>query len=147
MKRFCEVYISNAGLIGALYCIVPTLVWFTGVFLAVPFRGVYLLRLALCCTVGALIGANINRVGLKAWLDKHRFSKNGATVADGVIIGSLVGLGVSLLPPLTALIATRHLHQALLFIVAAWLTGILLGGVIGGLLASIGRQYIKPGEY
>jgi len=146
MKRFCKLYISNAGLIGALYCIVPTLIWFTAVFVSVPFRKVYLLRLALCCTAGAYIAANINRTGLNAWLDKHRLSKTGATVPDGIVIGSLVGLGVSLLPPLTSLIATNHLHEALVFIAASWVSGIVLGGIIGGLLASVGLRFIEPGK-
>jgi len=139
------MYIDNAWVIGALYCIVPSLVWFIAVFVAVPFREVYLLRLALCVIVGGYIGARLNVIGLRAWLNKHTSSRGPATVFDGVIAGSLVGLGIALLPPLTSLIATNHPEEARRFIVFCWTMSLLMGGAIGGVLAIVGIRQIPPG--
>lgn len=142
MKRLCEWYIRRANLIGAVYCWIPTLVWFGAMMFIVPFREVYLLRLALCLFLGGFIAARINDYGVRLWLLKHRSEDGPATVADGILIGGGVGIGTTFLPPLTSLIGTNHPEEAKLLIIVSWSTGIVFGGLIGGILASIGRKYL-----
>jgi MFS family permease len=142
MERLCEFYIRRVRLIGALYCAVPTVVWFAAVFAMVPFRGVYVLRLVLSLAVGGWIGAYLNQFGLSLWLTKHRSHDGPGTIADGALTGAGVGIGTALLPPLTSLISTHHLEEAKSFIICAWLAAVLLGALIGGGLAAIGRKHI-----
>ena len=144
MNRLCESYIRHAKLIGAFYCWVPTIAWFGAMMFVVPFREVYVLRLVLVLLVGGLITAWINDYGVRLWLVKHRSQEGPATVVDGILIGAGVGIGTTFFPPLTSLIATHHPEEAKLLIIVSWGAGIVLGGVIGGLLASIGRKYLPP---
>jgi len=143
MKRLCDGYIRHAGLVGALYAIVPVLIWFGLCLALIPFRQVYLLRMLLALVVGGAMGAWLNRFGLELWLLKHRSGQEPATILDGALIGAAIGVGIALLPPLTALIYTEHPVEALTFIIAAWLASCLIGGCIGALLASVGRQHVE----
>ena len=142
MNRLCEIYIRHARLIGAFYCWVPTVAWFAAIMSVVPLREVYLLRLAIAFFVGGYVAARMNDYGVHLWLIKHRSKDGPATVADGILIGAGVGIGITLLPPLSSLIGTRHPEEAKLFIIIAWAAGIVFGGLIGGLLSSIGRKYL-----
>jgi hypothetical protein len=108
----------------------------------VSFREVYLLRLVLSLLLGGWIAARINDYGVRLWLIKHRSQEGPATVIDGILMGAGVGMGTTFLPPLTLLIATHHPEEAKLFIILSWVAGIVFGGVIGGLLAFIGRKYL-----
>jgi hypothetical protein len=144
MKRLCEWYIRRARLIGAFYCWIPVLAWFGAMVFVVSFREVYLLRLALSLLLGGWIAARINDYGVRLWLMKHQSQEAPATVVDGILIGAGVGIGTTFLPPLTLLIATHHPEEAKLFIILSWAAGIVFGGVIGGLLAFIGRKYLPP---
>lgn len=143
MKRLCDLYIQHAGLIGAIFCVIPTLVWFIGMFLTVPFREVYLLRLGLCLVFGSGIAAYLNRYGVEAWLCKHRSASGPATIIDGVLIGAAVGIGSALLPTLTVFIETNHPEAAKTFVIISYLSVILVGMVIGGILAAIARKYVS----
>jgi hypothetical protein len=142
MKRLCDFYIRHAGLIGAIYCAVPALVWIISTSLCVGFRQVYLLRLGLCLVFGCAIAACLNRYGVNAWLCKHRSTNGPATVLDGALIGAAVGIGSALLPTLTALIRTNHPEMAKTFIIVTYLATALAGAVIGSVLATVGRKYI-----
>ena len=143
MRRACEFYIRHVGKIGALYCIVPTLAWFGGMFAVVPFREVYLLRLGISLVVGGLIAAWVNRVGLWLWIIKHRSPRGPATVIDGGLVGAAVGVGTCFLPPLTSLIMTNHLEQAKTFTIVAWLVAPAVGSIIGMILAAVGRRHLE----
>ncbi len=143
MKRICDGYIQHAKLIGALYCIVPTLGWFGVMMTQVPWRDVYGLRLALALTVGSFLAARANAYGVSLWLIKHRSTSGPATVADGAIIGGCVGIALTLLPALTSLIGTEHIEQAKWFIIGAWLTAIWNGMLIGALAGKIGIKYVS----
>jgi len=142
MKRLCDGYIRNAKLIGTLYCIVPTLLWFGTMMATVPFREIYLLRLALAIVVGGYVAANANAYGVKLWLIKHQSKEGPATALDGAIVGGCVGMAIMLLPPLTSLIATNHLEQAKWFIIGVWLVGIFNGVWIGAVAGGIGQKHV-----
>ncbi|OGP69037.1 MAG: hypothetical protein A2170_06245 [Deltaproteobacteria bacterium RBG_13_53_10] len=142
MKRLCEWYILHAKLIGAFYCWIPTIAWFVVMMFFFSFRKAYLLRLGLALLLGGCISAWINDYGVRLWLTKHRSKEGPATIGDGFLIGAGVGIGINLLPPLTSLIATNHPEQAKLFIIVSWSAGIVFGGLIGGMLASIGQKYL-----
>jgi hypothetical protein len=142
MNRLCEGYIRHAKLIGTFYCWIPTIVWFGLMMLVFPFREVYMLRLVLALLLGGYIAARINDYGVRLWLIKHRSQEGPATVGDGILIGAGVGIGTTFLPSLTSLIATRHPEEAKVFIICSWSAGIVFGGLIGGLLALIGRKYL-----
>jgi len=140
MGGFFEGYRRHARLIGALYCIVPTLVWFGIVFAANPFREIYLARLGVSVVVGGFIAAKANEYGVRLWLAKHRSPEGPATVADGAVIGAFVGLASSLLPPLTALVATRHPEEVKMFIIASWLVALFNGCWVGAVVAHSGLR-------
>ena len=142
MKRLCDLYIRRAGLVGALYSAVPTAVWFTGMFTMVPFRQVYVLRAVLSLVVGCSVGAFLNRFGASLWLIKHRSKEGPATVLDGMLVGAAIGVGIALLPTLTALIQTNHPGQARDFIIISWLASTAIGACFGGTLSVIGRKHI-----
>jgi len=142
MKRICEWYILHTKLIGAFYCWIPALAWFVVTMFFFSFREVYLLRLALSLLLGGCVAAWINDYGVRLWLIKHRSKEGPGTIGDGFLMGAGVGIGTTLLPPLTSLIVTHHPEQAKLFIIASWSAGIVFGGLIGGMLASIGRKYL-----
>jgi hypothetical protein len=142
MKHLCEWYILHAKLIGAFYCWIPTVAWFGAMMFVVPFREVYLLRLVLSILLGGWMAARINDYGARLWLMKHRSQEGPATIGDGILIGAGVGMGTTFLPPLTSLIATNHPEEAKLLIILSWSAGIVFGGLIGGILASIGRRHL-----
>lgn len=143
MKRLCDFYIRHPRLIGAAYCAVPVLIWYAILLSTNPFRGVYVLRLILSLAVGIPIAAYVNDFGLRLWLLKHRSAEGPGTVLDGFLIGAGVGMAAVLIPPLFSLIATHHLEQAKWVIIGCWLAGVFVGGAIGSVLASVGRQYVE----
>ncbi len=142
MKRLCEAYVRNAKLIGALYCAVPVAIWYCVMFATVPFRLVYVLRLVLSLTFGCWLAAYSNSYGVRLWLTKHGSPDGPATGWDGFVIGSAVGMGTVLLPPLAALIATNHPAEARTLIIVCWLLGIACGALNGSFLGSIGRRFV-----
>jgi len=146
MRRLCEWYVRRVPIIGFLYCAVPTLIWFGGLFATVEFRRVYLARLAISLVVGGAVAAWVNRFGVSLWVIKHRSKAGPATVLDGALIGVATGWASALVPPLTALIATQHPGLAKLFIIAAWLAAAALGALVGAILAAVGRAHLGREE-
>jgi phosphate/sulfate permease len=142
MKKLCELYVRRADVAGIIYCTVPTLAWFLLMFVTWPFREVYLLRLALALVVGGAVAAVVNRFGAALWVAKHRSPVGPATVLDGALVGAGCGWGTALVPPLTGLIATNHPMDARNFIIGSWLAAAVLGGVVGAILAAIGRKHL-----
>ena len=142
MKKLCDLYIQHAGWVGVIHCALPSLVWFGGMLVFVPFRGVYLLRLGLCLAVGCPIGAYLNRYSVDMWLAKHRGDTGPASIIDGTLNGAAVGIGTAFLPALTSLISTNHPEMAKTFIIVAYIAAVLIGGVIGSMVAAIGRKYL-----
>jgi hypothetical protein len=147
MNRLCEIYIRHAKLIGASYCWVPTVVWFAAMMFIVPFREVYLLRLAIVLVAGGYVAARLNEYGVHLWLIKHRSKDGPATVVDGILIGAGIGIGTTFLPPIASLIATHHPEEAKVFIIVSWAAGIVFGGILGGILARIGRKYLDDNPH
>ena len=98
MKRLCDLYIGHAGWVGAIFCAVPTLVWFGAMLVSIPYREVYLLRLGLCLVVGCPIAAYLNRYGVNAWLCKHRSPSGPGTMIDGMLVGAAIGIGSPSVP-------------------------------------------------
>ena len=143
VKRFGESYIRLAKLIGALYCIVPSVAWFVGGLFLVPFREVYLLRLGLSVVLGGCVAAWLHEYGVKTWLIKHRSAQGPATVLDGAVIGAAVGVGIQILPALTGLIATNHPEEAKAVILGAWLASLGIGALLGAVLASVWRRDVS----
>lgn len=143
MERLCDWYIRCVAVVGAFYCIVPAVIWFGGMFVLLPFRSVYVLRLVLSLAIGPPLAAWANRFALRLWLIKHRSNEGPATVLDGAAIGAAAGMATALLPPLTALIGTNHPMQARTFIILSWLAAIAIGALFGGTLAALGRAYLK----
>ncbi len=143
MKRFAESYIRHARLAGVLYCVIPSVAWFVGGMCLVPFREVYLLRLALAVLIGGCLAARLHEYGVKLWLIKHRSAEGPATVADGALIGAAVGVGIQVLPALTGLIATNHPDEAKAVIIGVWLVSIMIGAIIGSVLASVWGRYVS----
>ena len=146
MKRLVDVYLRYAGLIGAVYCAVPSLGWFLVTVVFVRFREVYLLRLGLCLTIGCAIAAFLNRFGLEMWLTKHRSKDGPATVRDGALIGAAIGVGSALLPTLSAMIKTSNPDVAKTFIIVTYLSATLVGGVFGTVIAMIGRRHLERAD-
>ena len=142
MKRLCELYIRRAGWIGAGFCAVPSLVTFTVALLSIPFRGVYVLRVALCVVFGSAIAAYLNRYGVDVWLRKHRSADGPATIADGALVGAAIGIGSALLPTLTVFIRTSDAGIAKTLVICTYLTVTLVGALIGAVLASVGRKHV-----
>ncbi|HEX2972438.1 MAG TPA: hypothetical protein VHP11_08895 [Tepidisphaeraceae bacterium] len=89
------------------------------------------------------IAAYVNAFGLRLWLIKHRSTEGLATVPDGFLIGTGVGLAAVFVPPLLSLIAIHHPEEAKLLIIAGWGARVLVGGMIGAMLAAIGRKYVS----
>ena len=142
MKKLCDLYIEHAGWVGVFHCALPSLVWFGSMLVFVPFRGVYLLRLALCLAVGCPIGAYLNRYSVDMWLTKHRSASGPARIIDGTLNGAAVGIGTALLPALTSLISSNHPEMAKTFIIVVYIAAALAGGVIGTMVAAVGRKYL-----
>ena len=145
MKGLCDGYIRNARLIGALYCIVPTAIWGVYILTAIPFRRVYLLRLAISFIAGGWLAARVNELGLNLWLTKHRSTEGPGTIVEGAFIGAGIGIIANFLPPLTGLIRTHHPSEAVLLIVFSWLMGVVIGALFGAFLAFVGREHLPRG--
>jgi len=142
MRKLCDLYIKRAGLVGVFHCALPSFGWFVSMLLFVPFREVYIVRLALCLAVGCPIGADLNRYSVDMWLLKHHSDSGPARIIDGTLNGAAVGIGTALLPALTSLISTNHLEMAKTFIIASYVASALVGGIIGTMFAAVGRKYI-----
>ena len=136
MKRFADLCIRHPRWFGALYCIVPSVAWLVGAVCLIPFREVYLLRVALSVVIGGSIAAWLHEYGLKLWFVKHRGSEGPAGVLDGALIGAAVGWGIQVLPSLTSLIATNHPEEAKTAIIVIWLISAAIGALVGAALAS-----------
>ena len=143
MKKLCDLYIKRAGLVGVFHCALPALCWFVSMLLFVPFREVYLVRLALCLVVGCPIGAYLNRYSVDMWLVKHHSGPGPTRIFDGILNGAAVGIGTALLPALTSLISSNHLEMAKTFIIVSYIAAALIGGIIGSMFAAVGRTYIR----
>lgn len=141
MKKLSDLYIRRAGLVGVFHCALPSLGWFVGMLLFVPFRQIYIVRLILCLAVGCPIGAYLNRYSVDMWLLKHHSGSGPAKILDGTLNGAAVGMGTALLPALTSLISTNHLEMAKTFIIVSYIASASLGGIIGTIFASVGRKY------
>ena len=141
MKKLCDLYIRYAVFIGVLFCAVPNLAWFVGGLFLVPFREVYLLRLALSLVIGCPIAAYLNRYGVDIWLLKHHSTRGPATIFDGSLVGAAIGVGSALLPTLTLLIASNHIEVAKNLLIITYLSAALVGVVFGTILATRARKY------
>jgi hypothetical protein len=142
MKKLCDLYIKRAGWVGVFHCALPALAWFVGMLIFVPFREVYLVRLALCLAVGCPIGAYLNRYSVDMWLLKHHSESGPASILDGTLNGAAVGIGTALLPALTALISSNHFEMAKTFIILSYIAAAFIGGIIGTMVAAVGRKYM-----
>ena len=142
MKKLCDLYVAKAGLIGALYCIVPTLIGFAVGFCVVPFRQVYLVRLAVAILVGGPVAAWLNRFGLSLWMIKHNSPKCPATVLDGALIGWFLGMGMAVVPAFTHFIASNGMSDTKTLVIAIWFIAGVLGAIIGGVLGFVAAKYL-----
>ena len=141
MEKLCDLYIHRAGWVGVFHCAIPSLAWFIGILLFVPFREVYLVRLTLCLAIGCPIGAYLNRYSVDMWLAKHHGESGPAKIIDGTLNGAAVGIGTAFLPALTALINSNHLEMAKTFVIVSYVASAFVGGIIGTLFAAVGRRY------
>ena len=142
MKKLCDLYIARAGFVGALFCIVPTLIGFAVLLCVHPFREVYLYRLAIAILGGGPVAAYLNRFGLSLWLIKHASPRGPATTLDGVLIGSLLGMGMTVIPAFAHCIASSDLNQTKTVIIGIWLFGAITGAILGGIIGSVGGKYL-----
>jgi hypothetical protein len=142
MKKLCDLYVAKAGLIGALFCIVPTLIGFAVVFWVAPFRQVYLCRLAIAIVIGGPVAAYLNRFGLSLWMSKHASPKGPATVLDGALIGWFLGMGMAVIPAFTHFIASNGMDGTKTIVIAIWFIAGVLGAIIGGTLGLVGTKYL-----
>ena len=142
MKKLCDLYVAKAGLIGALYCIVPTLIGFAVMFCVAPFRQVYLYRLAIAILVGGPVAAYLNRFGLSLWICKHTSPKGPATVLDGTLIGWFLGMGMAVIPASTHFIASNGMDGTKTIVLAIWFIAGIAGAIIGGTLGLVGAKYL-----
>jgi len=143
MKKLCDFYIAKAGFIGALYCVVPTLIGFAILFCVHPFRQVYLIRLAIALLAGGPVAAYLNRFGLSLWLIKHASPRGPATALDGVLIGWFLGMGMAIIPAFVHCLASSNPDQTRTAILAIWLFGAVGGALIGGTLGVVGTKYLQ----
>ena len=143
MTHWSEAYIRHAKLAGALYCIVPWAAGFIGLFCTLPFREVYVMRLGLSVVVGGCVAAWLHDYGVKIWLVKHNSKDGPATVVDGTLIGAAVGVSIQILPSLTGLIGTIHPDEAKTIIIGVWLAGIVIGAIVGSVLACVWKRYVS----
>ncbi|PKK91860.1 MAG: hypothetical protein CVV64_00075 [Candidatus Wallbacteria bacterium HGW-Wallbacteria-1] len=132
--RICRFYIDNARLIGFFYCVLPSLIAYGYGFVSVPFRQIYLVRLALTVILGGSIGAIANRMGVELWICKYR-SELSATVLDGMIIGGVAGSATAMVPAISLLIDSNHIEDAKWLVILSWPLFFLVGAIIGGVIA------------
>jgi hypothetical protein len=137
MQRFSEAYIRHARLGGALYCIVPAVIWFVVFYFLIPFRSVYLLRLGISVVLGGYVAAWLPAYGVKMWLIKHRSPAGPATAVDGAVIGAAVGGSIQVIPALTNFIATNHPDEIKGTVIVIWLSALAIGAVIGSSTSAI----------
>jgi hypothetical protein len=142
MKKLCDLYVAKAGLIGALYCVVPTLIGFAFMFCVAPFRQVYLCRLAIAIVVGGPVAACLNRFGLSLWICKHASPKGPGTVLDGMLIGWFLGMGMAVVPAFVHFIASNGMSGTKTIVIAIWFIAGVLGAIIGGTLGFVGAKYL-----
>lgn len=147
LKRLIDGYIRHVSVIGAFYCIVPILLCFAAMFVLLPFRSVYMLRMILSLAVGPPLAAWANRLALRLWLIKHGSSAGPATVLDGAVVGAAAGMATALVPPLTSLIGTNHPMQARTFIIVSWLLALAIGALFGGVLSAIARSHLDQNPF
>jgi len=76
------------------------------------------------------------------WLAKHLGPSGPAKILDGTLNGAGVGLGISLLPSLTSLLASSDCNTARGAIIITYLSATVLGGIIGSITAAVGIKYI-----
>ena len=142
MKKLCDLYVARAEFIGALYCIVPTLIGFAVMFCVVPFRQVYLLRLAIALLVGGPVAAWLNRFGLSLWMIKHASPKGPGTVLDGALIGWFLGMGMAVIPAFTHFIASNGMDGTKTIVLLIWFSAGAVGAIIGSTLGWVGAKYL-----
>lgn len=142
MKKLCDLYVAKAGFIGALYCLVPTLLGFAVVFCVVPFRQVYLYRMAIAILVGSPVAAYLNRFGLSLWMCKHKSPQGPATGFDGALIGWFLGMGMAVLPAFTHFIASNGMSETKTIVIAIWFIAGVAGAIIGGTIGFVGAKYM-----
>ncbi len=147
MKKLCDLYVAKAELIGALYCIIPTVIGFAVVFCVVPFRQVYLYRLAIAVLVGGPVAAYLNRFGLSLWMSKHSSPNGPATVLDGALIGWFLGMGMAVIPAFTHFIASNGMDGTKTIVILIWFIAGVVGALIGGTIGAVGAKYLdrQPG--
>ena len=143
MKKLCDLYVAKAGLFGALYCIVPTLIGFAVVFCEVPFRQVYLYRLAIAILVGGPVAAWLNRFGLSLWMIKHYSPKGPASILDGALIGWFLGMGMAVIPSFTHFLGSNGMDGTKTIVIAIWFIAGVVGAILGGALGSVGTKYLN----
>ena len=143
MKKLCDLYVAKAGFIGALFCIVPTLIGFAVVFCVVPFRQVYLCRLAIAILVGGPVAAYLNRFGLSLWICKHNSPKGPATALDGALIGWFLGMGMAVVPAFTHFIASNDMDETKTVVIAIWFIAGVVGAIMGGTIGLVGAKYVE----
>jgi hypothetical protein len=144
MKKLCDLYVAKAEFIGALFCIVPTLIGFAVTFCVVPFRQVYICRLAIAILVGGPIAAYLNRFGLSLWMSKHNSVKGPATALDGALIGWFLGMGMAVVPAFTHFISSNGMSETKTIVIAIWFGAGVVGALLGGTIGLIGAKYIPP---
>jgi len=142
MRRLCDIYIARAGFFGALFVIVPTVIGHAILYCVHPFRGVYLLRLAIAILVGGPVGAYLNRFGLSLWLLKHASANGPATVLDGALIGWFLGMGMAVIPAFTHFISSSDLSQTRTSVLAIWFLAGAVGAMLGSTMGLIGTKYL-----
>jgi len=143
MKKIVRFYIKNPKLIGALFCIVPTCVLFAVDLKTMEYRQVYALRFAIAVILGGWLSGWLNKYGMELVLIKHGSKYGPATAKDGAIVGAGIGFGCALIPPATLLIESSNIELAKWTVMAIWLGGVLLGAVIGSLVAKVGLKRIQ----
>jgi hypothetical protein len=142
MKKLCDFYIAKAGIIGALFCILPTLLGFAIAFCVVPFRQVYLYRLAIAIFLGGPVAAYLNRFGLSLWMCKHTSPKGPATAWDGALIGWFLGMGMAVIPAFTHFLASNGMSETKTIVITIWFTAGIVGAIIGGTIGLIGAKHM-----
>ncbi len=111
-------------------------------FCVMPFRQVYLYRLAIVMLVGAPVAAWLNRFGLSLWIIKHTSPKGPATVLDGALIGWFLGMGMSVIPAFVHFIASNGMDGTKTIVITIWFLAGGAGAIIGSVLGLVGAKYL-----